>query len=227
MDDTRCIEPSALEEVLAAGPSDPRRLHVVACPRCRALAESFALFLTPPDDDPATTAKADALLTAFRERLLDSSAAPSAGIGRDGGPKAWWQALFAPSLRPAWAFAVVAIVAAGWYLTTQRDGVTDAGRIHLRGARLVALELTPPVFAGDGSVTLAWQPSPEADSYQVRFFSTSLAELSRLPSVSTPTARVAPGGLPGAAGETVLYRVAALRGGDVMAMSPVGTLQKP
>ena len=232
MDSVRCIEPEALDEVLASRADDPRRLHLASCPRCAALAGNYELFLAPPDEHPAQAREAEAALTAFRESLLGPvlPAVPPAlatGVPKRE-PKSWWRVLFAPAVRPAWAFAALAIIAGGWYVSAHHDRAVEPGGIQMRGALHAELALSAPAFAPDGSVTLAWQAHPEADGYEVRIYSTSLTELARLPEVTSPMLRIPADRLPAAPtpGDVLLYRVAAIHGGDVVGLSPVGTLQR-
>lgn len=226
MNESKCIEAGALDEILASAVTDPRRRHLESCPRCRALAENYALFLSPPDDDPALTDRAQAKLDAFRDRLLaptDPIAAPRRAMS---GAAPWWRGLFAPAARPAWALAGVLVIAGAWYVT--RPSPPSPADIRLRGEQRIEMPLAAPRYLDANTLVLGWRSMPEAARYEVRFYSTSLTEIGRRDAGTDTLLRIAVGQLPPtyARGESVLYRVVALQGGDEISRSPVGSLQK-
>ncbi len=230
MDPTRCIEPEELEETLALPEDDPRRGHLATCPKCRALVGSHALFLSAEGGDEPHVRKADAQLTAFRERMLGldpAGAAPAPARQAKSPPGPWWQALLAPAARPAWAFAAIAVLAGAVVLWNSR-GPAPGTPTTLRGGTAEPMRLHPPDYRPDGGVEISWEPFAGADHYEVRFFSTALTELGRCPAVTSNSARITSSGLPRDSTHigVVLYRVFALRGGDEVAQSPVGTLQE-
>jgi len=223
-----CIEPEALDETLALPEDDPRRMHLATCPKCRALLASHALFLAAEGGDAPHVARADAQLTAFRERMLGiEPAATPAAPARRAMPASgsWWQAMFAPAMRPAWAVATIAVVAVAAALWMRGAPPVDT---TLRGGTAEPMALHSPDYRPDGGVEISWEPFAGADHYEVRFFSTALTEIGRAPQVTTNAAQIASSGLPRDSTNSgvVLYRVFALHGGDEIAHSPVGTLQE-
>ena len=222
--DTRgadCIDATALDMLRTLPESDPRRLHVQGCARCRALVESYALFLSPPDLDAAHADAADRTFDALRVRLLDGAPTPAPTARRG-----TWRDWFAPALRPAWALAVLTLVAGGALVASRMQ--TPTASAVLRGANDGALALGAASPQADGGVTLRWKTLPAADAYDVAFYSLALAELGRVSAGRQTTFRVPAASLPAAyaKGDAVLYRVIASHGGDEIARSPVGTLRR-
>lgn len=215
-----CIEAEALDAVLALTESDPRRAHLRECPRCHALAKSYAMFLAPVDSRATHADDADRAFDALRAQLLagSSSAAPSLR-------RSTWRDWFAPALRPAWALAALTILAGGALLLPRLQ--SSAPSHVLRGADTAAMALAPPA-AQDGGVKLAWKAFVTADDYTVVFYSPALEELGRADAGAQASIIVPATKLPAAyaQGGAVLYRVLANRGGDEVARSGVGTLHR-
>lgn len=225
-----CIEAEALGEVLALPESDPRRAHVEGCPRCRALALSYRQFLAPAAETTASYGTAeDAQLTAFRERLIGlapavttpAAEARAAAKPRGGGP-------FAPAWRPIWALAAIAI-AFGVYRFTPRSARVAPEAPALRGGSAVSLAPREPVYGSGGGVTLAWPAVAGADRYQLRFFSTALAEIGRRDAGAGLEVTLGPADLPESYrnGDAVLFRVVALHGDDEVLTSALASLHRP
>jgi len=228
MKEIRCFDASEIAAVLDLGPDDPRRRHLAECPRCRALALSFQEFLAP-ESVPDGARPAEAVRRLSRV-VADETAAPTrAGMGSPaaGGPMGWFGRLWLrPPVRTAWAMAALVVVAGGVFLAVH----TRQGREPvLRGPQAAVLALQPVRLEPDGALRLCWAPLAGAERYQVRLYSTALAEVVRLEPVTVPEAvlrrSALPRGIP--PGTALLWRVAALRGGDDIAQSPVGTLRAP
>jgi hypothetical protein len=215
-----CIEAEALDAVLALPESDPRRAHLRGCPRCHALAESYAMFMAPADSHAAHADDADRAFDALRANLLAGSSASAPSLRRS-----TWRDWFAPALRPAWALAALTILAGGALLLPRLQ--SSAPSHVLRGADNAPMTLSPPA-AQDGGVKLAWKAYPTADAYTVVFYSPALEELGRVDAGAQPVFVVPAARLPQAyaQGGAVLYRVIASRGGDEIARSSVGTLRR-
>ena len=222
-----CFLPDELDQVLSLPDEHPRRLHARSCPRCGALLDSYRLYSEAPaagegsDEADAATRLREALRReiALGDRRRD--AAPSAN-----GPS-WLQRFIAPPMRPALALAAIAIVA-GAVMMWPRAPVPE-GTTALRGggagsASVVAIESARITPAG---LQLRWRAWPGADGYEVRFYSAELSETARLPAGAGTSLRVPLSRVPAAAdpAATVLCRIYALRGGDVLAVSPARALE--
>lgn len=237
-----CIAEESLGEVLSLPEADKRRAHLDSCPRCRALAVGYRQFLEPTAAAAHSYGTAEEThLTAFRERLSGGTAgaasADAAPVGaadlsaetrlRDTDGASWWSHIFAPSMRPAWGLVAVAVLFGGLWLGPKiRPQGTEP---VLRGGTTAALAIGEVVTLPDGGLRLSWQPHPEAERYELRFFSTALAEISRRDAGTEPAMTIVAGDMPEAyrAGEVVLYRVVALKGGDELESSAPGSLQRP
>jgi hypothetical protein len=194
--------------------------HVQDCPRCRALLAQHRAFLESEAGAVAPTssqlADADASLAAALEREMSGGRAsqPAAASPRTlvAEPRAsWWQALFAPALRPAWGFAAVLVVAGGVYLSVR----PDVQRGEVRGDSPVSTAVTTlaPV-ASEGVVTLSWEPVAGADRYDVVLLSQDLSELGEPVRVSEPMFVLRHDQLPAGvtAGTSLLWQVTARAG---------------
>jgi len=229
----QCVDELALGEVLALAESDPRRRHLDDCPRCRALVVSYRQFLDPGSEEMASYGTEEhERLNAFRERLAGIApvATPAPG-GTMPAPvaekRSWAERLFTPGLRPLWAVVAIAIA----------FGVMKIAPTHppenvvptLRGGTPEALTVRTPTYGDAGAVTLVWNAVPEADHYEVRFFSSALTELGRHAAGGDTVATLAAADLPlpYRSGEAILFRVVALKDGDELATSAPGSLKKP
>ncbi len=218
---TRDCLPLAELEALAALPAgDARRAHLDACPRCRGLLASYALFMDAQPGEGARVTEADEVLAAAFAREL---AAPPRRAG--GGAWPGLAVLFAPAVRPMWAAAAVALVVfAGWQL------LRPPGAPQLRGAgeALARVETLPAVADAD-SIVLRWRAAKDATQYEVRFFRMDLGDLAALPTGTATTLALRRGALPAGlpAHERVLWQVLALKGHDIMARSKTQPVDLP
>jgi hypothetical protein len=223
-DSSGCIPLESLDEALALPEGDPRRAHLASCPRCRALVDNYRLFTAPDDEDATHALAAEGRLDAYREQWLGRASTAVAPARR--GARPGWRSLFAPTLRPAWAAAAVVVVAGAVLLWPRL--APERGRIVLRGSEREPLALAQPEFLASGAVRIAWQPVADADSYQVRFYSTGFAELARLPKVSATHVEAPADRLPAdyRQGGLVLVRVVAFKGPDEIAHSRAEGLRR-
>ena len=99
---------------------------------------------------------------------------------------------FGPALRPVWALAAIAIAFGVMKIAPKSP---PAGAPTLRGGNAHELGTAMPSYAAHG-VTLVWSPNPEADHYQLRFFSTALTEIGRRDLARDTTVTLAIGDLP-------------------------------
>lgn len=202
------------DELLTTEPGASLRDHLKSCARCRARVAQLRAFVAGEAAPGARVGEADAKLAAALDAAIfgaePSVPAPARRIA-EASKLSFWEALFAPAWRPAWSFAVVAIVAGGVWLAT-RPPVAD---VRGDGATPVAVETFEPVAAGH-DVTLSWKPVPQATRYEVTFLADDLSELGSAVHTSAPTLTLRgdalPAGLRG--GASVLWIVTA-RAGEV------------
>jgi hypothetical protein len=228
MNPVQCIAEEALGEVLALPADDPRRSHLDTCPRCHALVLSYQGFLAPDANEALAygTHEAQALDRA-RERLLGVAPTEEARPVVERPSRPWWAPLAAPQLRPVFALAAIAVVTVAIFVAPQLRRPAPSPLVRGLGDR--PMSLAEPAYGGDGSVRLVWRSSPEAQRYEVRFFSMALEPIGQADAGGDTTVTLSPARLPAAYGhgELVLYRVAALRGRDQMAISETRPIQRP
>jgi hypothetical protein len=237
-----CVSAEELGDVLDLPANDARRAHVRECPRCRSLAAAYLDFVSAAEPLPAGARPKDArkrleadLRSAIHGRPAGARATDAAPVGPAGTGAArrratWWGGL-AP--RPAWALvALLLLVGAGavWMLLP-REGVAPLVLRNEppRSRSDDGFVLSPPQIEATGRWRLSWSPVEGADSYQVRFFSSDLDDLAQIQPVTVLSISVTRDqlGADHAGGNVVLWRVVALRGGDAIATSPVGTIALP
>ncbi len=218
--DGPCFDPRDAATVAGLPDDHPLRAHARECPRCRALLDSYAAFATgdPGDVPAADLADADARLTRALANAIGAPApAPTAARPAADRDPSVWERLWHPAMRPALAFAALALVA-GAIVWWPREG-GHGGAPTMRGeARAGVLEVTRAEWA-DGTLRLAWRPVAGAEDYELRCFSSALAEIGRVGPLTGDRADIATSRLPAAAGDTLLVRVVALAGGDPIATS--------
>jgi hypothetical protein len=236
-----CPDEGTLGEILELPPDDPRRRHVDACPRCRSLVLAHGSFLDPPEDVEAGQAaeQVSARLDAFRADLIGGASHPAGtrtrisrpSVGARAGrarPRAWWQRIFSPALRPAWALAAVAVISAIAFVGVRQG--RQPGETLVRGAVDRAMGLGAPQMLEGGAVRLSWRPAAEpVDGYELVLLSAQLETIARFEAGRDTTLTLPAAALPEAfrSGELLLYRVDARVGRDVVAQSETGSLQKP
>jgi hypothetical protein len=195
---TPCLAPEDLDRVLSAAAEDPRRVHARSCVRCGALIAAYESYREAREDAPPRVVP---------RRLVFARPVPRFG----------W-------LRPAFGIAAILVVAGAlwWPRTT-----LGPSRVTLRGGTATAprIALEPPVFHA-GRLAVRWAAYAGAERYEVRFYSSDLAELGRLPatgaSLDAGTAQLP--FTPDSAG-VVLVRVVALVAGSEVASSAPKTLE--
>jgi hypothetical protein len=247
-----CPPIEKLEELLALEARDPRRAHLEDCPRCRARATAFRAFLALeplPEGSRLEEARrrlSDAMREEAAARLPGWESASAEPPHRRRGwrsemrwiarrSRSWWELWRS---RPAWrthwapAFALVTLALAAIILVRVTGESQDPAPFHLRGPDPASGPWASPpasrILPG-GAVELSWPALPAADSYRVIFSGADLAELRRI-DVGPGARHVASAEeirALGPGGAVVFWRVAALRGGDVVAWSPPATLVLP
>jgi hypothetical protein len=214
-----CFGADEAGDVFALPERDPRREHARTCPRCGALLESYRAFALAeePAVPRAELADADARLTRVLEELAGPPAAAHRGRVREAGP-GFWERLRYPAMRPALAFAALALVLGGAWLGT-RAMHRESG-VVLRGEAPAPTIVIERAERSAGALHLAWRTFSGADAYEAHFYSGELVEIGRLPlhgtradlPIATLPFRPAPGGI-------LLVRVIALAHGDPIATS--------
>ena len=236
-----CPDEGTLGEILELPPHDPRRRHVDGCPRCRSLVLAHGSFLDPPEDVEAGQAaeQVSARLDAFRVDLIGGASHPAGTRTRISQPsvgarpervrpQAWWQGIFSPALRPAWALVAVAVISAISFVGVRQG--RQPGETVVRGTVDRAMGLGAPEMLESGAVRLSWRPAAEpVDGYELVLLSPQLETIARFEggrdtSITLPAAALPE---PFRSGAVLFYRVDARVGGDVVAQSETGSLQKP
>jgi hypothetical protein len=224
MNETPCIRPDDLDDVLALAEHDPRRRHLETCPACRSLIDAYALYgaaeAAPHEVSAAQLADADRRLAQALEREIGPAAATSRAPVRER-RESWLERLFQPTLRPAWGLAAVAVVLVAvslWPRTTGRDG-----EITLRQDGGASTEFAIEHARADGErILVAWSAQPDAEAYRLRFYSADLTEVGRLdagPAREVSLPRDSLGWVPQDPSRPLLVRVFALSGGDEIGAS--------
>lgn len=220
-----------LDELLALPEGDPRRAELLRDPALRALHDSYVAFQRSDAAGVPGLDRAEDALSAWRGREI--AGAPGAALSERATPRAavrdespsWWSRLFAPSLRPALAFAALAVVAGAVWWTMRPT--TPANVEVLRGGRDGEMTLHAATV-GERGVSLSWSPVPEADSYEVEFYTERLEKLATLSETADTAAIVPPNmrTLMARGGIEVLYRVVARREGEELSHSAVEPLPR-
>lgn len=227
-----CIREADLPLLATLLPSDPKRLHLQGCARCRARLAALSAFLDPPA--PAEGARADeaeAALGALLDREIFGARGPMDAVrgrgSRDEGLGAFFRLLWRPALRPVWAVGILLLAIVG--VRELRESGDD--RIVLREERdTSAGTVAPaePAWTADGKLELRWTGPADADRYLVVLYGDELEETGRieadaaarclLPEAMVQSLRE---------GVPLFWRVVALRAGDRIASSAMTPLRLP
>jgi hypothetical protein len=237
----RRIEPEDLGALEGLPTDDPLLRQLESQPRARAQYRAYRDFVAPGDvPEGARVHEAEARLAEVLERELGTPigrtpeavpGARSAAPARSQGGGGFLSLLFGPRMRPAFALAVMLVVAGGvWIYTATRQ----PGEPILRGGTRAG-PLGGPVGGvatgrlADGTVRLTWTPSAGAESYAVVFLSPELAEIARVRGITETHLDLRPGALPAGlmSRSQVLWRVVAMRGPDELTRSSTLTVTLP
>ena len=162
----RCFDTREIPTLTGLAADDPRRRHLEACPRCRALAQAYAEFLDPGDTSDLEDLSA---LDAELARRLDKTIAESPVLVIRRRRRRTWMAAAA-------VLAACALGLAAGELLRLREGILPSEGDHLRG-EAVASGLVVTTTA-DGWI-LTWPDAPEFDLVVYVFLSDSLEEIGR------------------------------------------------
>jgi hypothetical protein len=232
------FEPANLAEIADLPPDDPRRRALERTAHGRAMLAAYRSFLNPGEAPPgARTDEAEAKLgerlaaeigLGSRERERESE-----GTSPVGGWARIARMFGAPSLRPAYALAVMVIFAGGVWLAIPRHGEHLSPMrgtvIGDSGETAGGLVVHDPSARQDGGLELSWEPVLGADHYDVRFFHTDLTALGAPIRTDAPRLDLGHDALPQGLlrGTTVLWQVTARRGADALASSRTRSLRLP
>ncbi len=212
-----CIDVERIADVESAPEGHPLRQHVADCPRCQSLWLSYQSFMRADVGGATNIEAARAALAETIQRKAESVTTPRASRMATRRP---WYVWLRPGLVAAMASLLTILAISVW-----RGGGSDEP--VLRGDEDAVWLLQSPRLA-DGSIVFEWKAVPEADAYDVQIFDDALNEVFTTGAVSTTTASIPRESLPSvASGESVTWRVCALRGGDVISTSPPASLTLP
>lgn len=223
-------EPDDLSGIEDLSPDDPR--VTARGPRARSQLRAYRDFVAPGDvPDGARVGEAEDRLRQMLEREI-AGVAGAAGERHAAESPArgdFWTRLLGPRLRPAFALAALVIVVSGvWLVRSSRR--TEPPVMRGSEAPPAASDLaSATVTRSDGSVRLEWLATPGATTYTLVFLSADLAEIARVPDVTTTNFDLRAGALPAGltAGTPVLWRVQAMNGNDELARSKTTALTVP
>lgn len=223
MTTSRCIDEEKLASYAELPPDGPARSHLAECARCRARIAAFTAFHSPPDVPAgARPDDADSALAAMLDREIRARASNAPAHG--GSLASFLRALVRPSLRPAWAVAVVVVAILGVREAVRRGDEPIVLREEM-DAPVAEVVTHAPSMAAGGAILLRWDPVASADRYVAVFYGEDLAELTRTDAVPEASCR-----LPDAlaadlrSGKPLFWRVLAFRGGDEIASARMATL---
>lgn len=219
----RCFQAEELSDILDLEEADPRRRHLDECPRCRALLSEYRDFLKPPQEMPGTNLEdAGSRLREVLEREIREGE-PSSPVKR---------IIESRTFRMVMAVAATICVIIIAY-SFKEDRPPESDGIVLReepgAGREDEIALRPVQPLSEGAVKLSWRTAAGADAFKVYFFSAELEELAVLGPQTESSIVLQPGEIPGlpGSGTLLLWRVGALKEGDEIASSPLGTLRLP
>lgn len=233
MNDKR-FTPEEFARWMALPEDHPERRALIESPQFEAWRAMHHAFVSA---EPASDSAGAGELAARLERSLGIAITPAAGAtaarvepssraARHEG--ASWnerlRSLFSPALRPAFALAAVAVVAAASWWSFERARAPEV----VRGGEPHGFAIAEPRPV-PGGIRLSWPAVPEADAYRVILLGAGLSEIARIedlrePSVVLNAASIA-GGL--RSGSEVQVEVTALRAGDPIATSRVRAIRIP
>ena len=218
-----CLPVEALADIETLSENDARRQHVQECARCHALWTEFRSFMSnEPEPSTARTPEAMRHLNAVLEREIGGADDTDAKRTVAG----WRRWRLSGVRRLLWVPAAAAIVVA--LMMLGRSGDPTGGSGVVRGEspqRLRAQALLQPGTSSfpTARVRFDWQSVDGADAYELQVLSTDHQEVWR--SSAPDTFRLVALDELYAVDGVVLWRVRALRRGDVQASSVIQALE--
>lgn len=226
---TPCIRPEDFGIVDTLAADHPTRVHLADCTRCQARWKAYRLFLEDSESPPRSRpeVKADAVLDGVIRKQFGLSEAEARTR----------PIRFLSSLRSLlssrWRIRVLiltppAAVAAIVILMLATSHRTEPPEPAFRGIESGAsLRLESPQALPDGHIRLTWSAMAGADAYRIRVLDTGLSPVLETVVPAETTAVIAPSDLGAEAGpgSRFLWRVTALREGEEIGVSGIGTLR--
>jgi hypothetical protein len=221
-----CPPIEEFEALLSLDASDPRRVHLGDCPRCRARVLAFTSFMAiGPLPEGIRLDDARRRLTQSIQR---ETGAVQPNVERRAPLWSWFRAgRF--TWRPVLALASAALVIGiGTYRIAVRDRHSEP---VLRSASPAVSTGTPLASSVDGSggLQVSWGAIPRSDGYRLHFYGTDLKEIAVIDAGPETSLRISRERLVtlGSSGTPVFWRVASVRSGDEVSLSPPATLTLP
>jgi hypothetical protein len=229
-----CFRLDELDSLLDLGPEDPRRQHLAECPLCRARLAAYRTFLAegPPlsgSRPELARAELERFVTGMVEGGIETEVKGVVEVERETGGGFWTRLcarripkrVLVPGLVTA-AAAVILIIVLYPFTGGELRRPAPLRGLDSPGTGRGVLPVRPAVIEG-GTATFRWTAVPDADSYQLQLFDTSLEEVARFGAGSNTTFQVQAGDIPAVSGP-LLWRVVAFRGGDEFARSRLSPL---
>lgn len=221
-----CPPIEEFEQLMTLASSDPRRGHLVDCPRCRARLLAFASFM-------AIEPLPDGIRVDDARRKLTEAIQREVGAPRpiaDSRVSLWsWFRSGHLAWRPALAVAcAVVVMGIGAYRLVVWNHPPE---VVLRDSSPAATVGTPLTSAPDatGGIRVRWVAIPHADVYRLHFYSADLKEVAAIDAGHETTLLLTRDRLAqlGSPGSPTFWRVASIRNGDEVSLSPPATLILP
>lgn len=216
----RCPAPDQLGRFAELPEGDGIRAEYDACPRCSSVLAAYRSFLEAGAGVslPAGTSRR---LDAWRRDHIGPAAGREAPVRAARPPRASWS--WRPLWQPALAFAGLALIAAGWFVSPIGPRGDAPGAV--RGEVMPEEPAQRSERFTDGGVRFEWTVVPEATRYVVELHSASLTRLASYEAGDATSLIVAADSLPAAArGGGTLFRVVAYAGADRIESSPAREL---
>jgi hypothetical protein len=228
-----CIRPEEFGSIEALSADDPARMHLAECPRCQARWKAYRAFLEDAnsparsEDEAAAEAALGSMVRTEFGLLEEKETAGRRPRFRRASWRGWLSSRARTRLlilTPSAALVAVAIV----MLAANHQPLP--GEPAFRGSESSAiLRLESPQTLPDGSIRLSWSAAAGADSYRIRVLDTALDPALQITVPGETSTIIRPADLGDAvrSGAQYLWRVTALRDGEELGTSGVGTLRIP
>ncbi len=217
----QCIALQEFEKLLNAQSDDPGFQHLKECPRCRADFAAYRSFMEG-NSDLGDQLREDQLAAVLRQTVLGQEQSAENGFVLLKKKK---QGISKSMTRNLLALAAVLAVffSFNYFQTPAGDPV-----VHLRGNSDPATSLLNPqtLSLGEG-IQISWSPIEGADHYQVEILSTGFKVLEKMDisSVTQVAITLEQQNLWKKSSPTLLWRVVALQGRQVIVQSPARALR--
>jgi len=226
-----CIRPEDFGTVATLADDHPIRAHLAVCPRCQACWKTYRAFLEDVESPPGSRQEFEA------DTVLDGVIRKQFGFPEVGRtprrnlfPAGWWSPFTGRwririlILAPSTAAVAVLILLLATTHRTERPEPAFRGIESSASLRLESAQALP-----DGRIRLTWNAMAGADAYRICVLDTELSPVRESVVPADTTTVIAPSELGAAArsGSRFVWRVSALREGEEIGVSGVGTLRIP